>query len=124
MVITDLEEIFLPLPDDLLVNLSDSRNVVDTFLDSLPSMFQGNVNVESAFGPALKAAYMVMVCGSTYSMFYLISLLLPRIQIYLFGKSHRVHFIHHLAESTWRKVVGVSEYFTFSWYRPLKVAWR
>lgn len=62
MVVADLDDIFLPLPDDLLVNLSDSRNVVDAFLDSLPSMFQDNANMESAFGPALKASYMVMVC--------------------------------------------------------------
>ncbi|XP_070051424.1 protein transport protein SEC24 A-like [Nicotiana tomentosiformis] len=60
MVMSDLEDVFVPLPDDLLVNLSESRTVVDAFLDSLPSMFQDNVNVESAFGPALKAAFMVM----------------------------------------------------------------
>ncbi|MBA0838370.1 hypothetical protein Goarm_010434 [Gossypium armourianum] len=60
MVVSDLDDVFVPLPDDLLVNLSESRNVVETFLDSLPSMFQDNVNVESAFGPALKAAFMVM----------------------------------------------------------------
>lgn len=62
MVVPDLDDLFLPLPDDLLVNLSDSRHVVDSFLDCLPSMFQENPNVESATGPALKAAYMVMVC--------------------------------------------------------------
>lgn len=60
MVVSDLDDIFVPLPDDLLVNLSESRSVVETFLDSLPSMFQDNVNIESAFGPALKAAFMVM----------------------------------------------------------------
>ncbi|MBA0803899.1 hypothetical protein Gohar_014061 [Gossypium harknessii] len=60
MVVSDLDDIFVPLPDDLLVNLPESRNVVETFLDSLPSMFQDNVNVESAFGPAVKAAFMVM----------------------------------------------------------------
>ncbi|KAF9612370.1 hypothetical protein IFM89_039197 [Coptis chinensis] len=60
MVVSDLEDIFVPLPDDLLVNLSESRNVVDVFLDSLPSMFQDNLNVESAFGPALRATFMVM----------------------------------------------------------------
>ncbi|TYH87154.1 hypothetical protein ES332_D01G096600v1 [Gossypium tomentosum] len=59
MVVSDLDDIFA-LPDDLLVNFSESRNVVETFLDSLPSMFQDNVNVESAFGSALKAAFMVM----------------------------------------------------------------
>ncbi|XP_009629419.1 protein transport protein SEC24 A-like isoform X3 [Nicotiana tomentosiformis] len=60
IVMSDLDDVFIPLPDDLLVNLSESRTVVDAFLDSLPSMFQENVNVESAFGPALKAAFMVM----------------------------------------------------------------
>lgn len=64
MVVSDLDDVFVPLPDDLLVNLSESRAVVESFLDSLPSMFQDNVNVESAFGPALKAAFMVMVCSS------------------------------------------------------------
>ncbi|XP_017695952.2 protein transport protein Sec24-like At3g07100 [Phoenix dactylifera] len=60
LVVADLDDIFLPLPDDLLVNLSDSRHVVDALLDSLPSMFQDNANIESALGPALKAALMVM----------------------------------------------------------------
>lgn len=64
MVISDLNDVFVPLPDDLLVNLSESRNVVEAFLDSLPSMFEENMNVESAFGPALKAAFTVMVCLS------------------------------------------------------------
>ncbi|KAL3648810.1 Protein transport protein Sec24A [Castilleja foliolosa] len=60
MVVSDLDDVFVPLPDDLLINLSESRHVVDAFLDSLPSMFEDNMNVESAFGPALKAAFTVM----------------------------------------------------------------
>ncbi|XP_047095080.1 protein transport protein Sec24-like At3g07100 [Lolium rigidum] len=60
MVVADLDDVFLPLPEDLLVNLVDSRQVVESFLDSLPSMFDDNANVESALGPALKAAFMVM----------------------------------------------------------------
>lgn len=62
LVVSDLDDIFIPLPDDLLVNLSESRSVVETFLDSLPSMFQDNMNLESAFGPALKAVFMILVC--------------------------------------------------------------
>jgi protein transport protein SEC24 len=61
MVVADLEDPFLPLPDDLLVNLSESRTVVEALLDSLPSMFDNNLNIESALGPALKATFMVMV---------------------------------------------------------------
>lgn len=68
MVVSDLDDIFVPLPDDLLVNLSESRSVVDAFLDSLPSMFEDNMNLESAFGPAVKAAFMVMVCFLLYQL--------------------------------------------------------
>ncbi|XP_043691777.1 protein transport protein Sec24-like At3g07100 [Telopea speciosissima] len=92
MVVSDLEDIFVPLPDDLLVNLSESRNVVDAFLDSLPSMFQDNVNVESAFGPALKAAFMVMnQLGGKLLIFQntLPSLSIGRLR--LRGDDHRVY---------------------------------
>jgi hypothetical protein len=60
LVVTDVEDVFLPLPDDMLVNLKDSRAVVDTLLDRLPAMHAGTQNVESALGPALKAAWNVM----------------------------------------------------------------
>ncbi|RAL38967.1 hypothetical protein DM860_014793 [Cuscuta australis] len=63
LVVSDPEDTFVPLPDDLLVNLSECRDVIDTFLDSLPSMFQDNVNVESALGPALRAVFMVMMAA-------------------------------------------------------------
>lgn len=53
-------ELFVPLPDDLLVNLKDSRPVVDQLLDSLLPMFQNTRNIENALGPALTAAYRVM----------------------------------------------------------------
>lgn len=35
LVVPDLADPFLPVPDDLLVNLSESRSVVDTLLDNL-----------------------------------------------------------------------------------------
>lgn len=61
MVVSDLKELFVPLPDHLLVNLKESRSVVDSFLDSLPDMFAKNPVVSlSCLGPALKAAFTVM----------------------------------------------------------------
>ncbi|KAM1626595.1 hypothetical protein ACFXTN_013579 [Malus domestica] len=38
MVVSNLDDVFVPLPDDLLVNLSESRSVVE-------SMFQDNTNL-------------------------------------------------------------------------------
>lgn len=61
MVVSDLKELFVPLPDHLLVNLHESRGVVEAFLENLPEMFVKNPVVShSCLGPALKAAFTVM----------------------------------------------------------------
>jgi protein transport protein SEC24 len=39
LVVTDIEAIYLPQPEDLLVNLSESMELVIALLDSLPSLF-------------------------------------------------------------------------------------
>ncbi|KAH8058326.1 hypothetical protein JL722_6185 [Aureococcus anophagefferens] len=36
--VPDLSDLFVPLPDDLLVNLAESRSVVEALLDALPAM--------------------------------------------------------------------------------------
>ena len=59
MVVADLKELFVPAPDDLLVNLRDSRDVVDDFLENLPTMFSKSICPSSCLGPALKAAFTV-----------------------------------------------------------------
>jgi hypothetical protein len=40
LVVSDIDDVIMPSPEDLLVNLQDSRGVVDALLDSLPAMFQ------------------------------------------------------------------------------------
>ena len=45
LVVSDLKELFVPLPDNLLVNLQESRTVVEAFLDSLPEMFIKNFDL-------------------------------------------------------------------------------
>lgn len=70
LVVADLNELFVPLPDDLLVYLKDSREAVESFLDNLPSMFMRNTVTESCLGPALKAAFTVMkAIGGKMSVF-------------------------------------------------------
>lgn len=61
LVVSDISDLFLPCPDDLLVNLSESRVVVDALLDSLPQMHRATRAVDSALGSALNAAGKVMV---------------------------------------------------------------
>lgn len=60
MVVADLEELFIPIPDELLVNLSESREVIDTLLDTLPSIHQHARNPETALGPAIRVAFKLM----------------------------------------------------------------
>jgi protein transport protein SEC24 len=60
LVISDINDVIIPSPDDLLVNLSDSRNLVESLLDSLPSMFKANQVTQTCTGPALMAAKRVI----------------------------------------------------------------
>ncbi|KAJ6780897.1 hypothetical protein PWT90_05557 [Aphanocladium album] len=57
LVVSDLEEPFLPVPHDLLVPLSESRQSVEQFLQKLPDMFQNNQSNGSCMGPALRAGH-------------------------------------------------------------------
>jgi protein transport protein SEC24 len=59
-LVSEVSEPFVPIPDELLVNLQESRLVVEALLDSLPATFATASGVESALGPALQAAFMVV----------------------------------------------------------------
>jgi protein transport protein SEC24 len=58
-VLTDIQEMFLPQPEDMIVNLSDSYDLVVNLLDNLPSFFSKNSSVDSCFVAALQAANLV-----------------------------------------------------------------
>lgn len=57
LVVSDLDEPFLPVPQDLLVPLTESRASIESFLAKLPEMFQNNQNNGSAMGSALRAGH-------------------------------------------------------------------
>lgn len=60
LVVSDVNDIIMPLPEDLLVNLQDSRNVINSLLDSIPVMFANNPSISNCMGPALMAAKKIM----------------------------------------------------------------
>ncbi|KAG6873665.1 hypothetical protein C0995_012599 [Termitomyces sp. Mi166 len=60
LVVSDIEDVFLPKPTDLLVNLAESRPTLETLLRRIPEMFQDNIIVGSAMGPALQAGFKLM----------------------------------------------------------------
>lgn len=113
MVVADLKELFVPLPDNLLVNLQESRSVIDAFLDSLPEMFVKNpVVTQSCLGPALKAAFTVMKqIGGKMSVFQSIlpnlgdGALKPREQPGIMGTPNEVNLLK--ADNAWYKDTAV-----------------
>ncbi|KAK3738631.1 hypothetical protein RRG08_006729 [Elysia crispata] len=60
LVVPDLEDPFLPCPDNLLVNLHESKELVIELLNQLPTLFEGNHETGSALGAALQSAHKLM----------------------------------------------------------------
>ena len=57
LVVSDLDEPFLPVPQELLVPLSECRSSIENFLTKLPDMFAENQNNGSCMGSALRAGH-------------------------------------------------------------------
>ena len=55
--VSDIDDMFLPSPSDLLVNLNDCKKLVEGLLEELPTMFTESYQTQSALGAALQAAY-------------------------------------------------------------------
>ncbi|XP_071439890.1 protein transport protein Sec24A [Hetaerina americana] len=60
LVVSDTTEVFLPRPDNLLVNLQECKELVQDLLSQLPTLFLNSHDNGSALGPALQAAYKLM----------------------------------------------------------------
>ncbi|RCI06490.1 COPII subunit [Rhizopus stolonifer] len=57
---TRVDDIYLPSPSDLLVNLTESIQTIRTLLEKLPDMFKDSVNVNNALGTGLQAAFKLL----------------------------------------------------------------
>lgn len=60
MVILDIDDVFLPCPDNLLVNLHDRIELVTDLLTQLPTHFNNSYDNNSALGAALQVAHKMM----------------------------------------------------------------
>ncbi|XP_064306166.1 protein transport protein Sec24B isoform X2 [Phalacrocorax carbo] len=60
LIVSDIDDIFLPTPDSLLVNLHESKELIKDLLNVLPNMFTNTRETHSALGPALQAAFKLM----------------------------------------------------------------
>ena len=54
LTVSDVDDIFLPSPTDLLVNLQENNALVRQLLEALPDMFASSYSTESSLGAALQ----------------------------------------------------------------------
>ncbi|XP_036915414.1 protein transport protein Sec24A isoform X2 [Sturnira hondurensis] len=70
LIVSDIEDVFIPMPENLLVNLNESKELVQDLLKTLPQMFTKTLETQSALGPALQAAFKLMsASGGRMSVF-------------------------------------------------------
>ncbi|KAF8251896.1 COPII component protein [Wilcoxina mikolae CBS 423.85] len=62
LVVSDLDEPFLPIPGDLLVPLADCREGIENLLGKMQDMFQHTQNNASCMGSALQAGHK-LICA-------------------------------------------------------------
>ncbi|XP_066549901.1 protein transport protein Sec24C isoform X1 [Amia ocellicauda] len=55
MVVSDVADMFVPLLDGFLVNVSESRAVINSLLDQIPDMFADTRETETVFAPVIQA---------------------------------------------------------------------
>ncbi|KAF8182002.1 CPII coat sec24 protein [Pholiota molesta] len=60
LVVSDIDDVFLPKPNDLLVNITEARASLEALLGRIGDMFQENSIIGSAMGPALQAGFKLM----------------------------------------------------------------
>ncbi|CAD7930761.1 unnamed protein product [Amoebophrya sp. A25] len=60
VVVSDLDDIFLPLPDDIIVNLTENVDNLCNLLDQIPHLFKDSKVVDSCLGTAITGAYLSM----------------------------------------------------------------
>ncbi|KAK1937525.1 putative Sec 24 protein transport protein [Babesia divergens] len=60
MVVSDLEDLFLPLPGEILLNVSESADDILNLLSLLPSTWKNTNIAGSCMGSALRAAHFAM----------------------------------------------------------------
>ncbi|XP_055621353.1 protein transport protein Sec24A-like isoform X1 [Toxorhynchites rutilus septentrionalis] len=60
VTVLDVEDVFLPYPDNLLVNLKECKELIKDLLTQLPKRFEHTHDTHSALGAALQVAFKLM----------------------------------------------------------------
>lgn len=55
MVVSDVDDVFVPLLDGFLVNVQEARSVIDSLLEQINTMFADARETETVLGPIIQA---------------------------------------------------------------------
>lgn len=61
LIIAFFSDVFLPCPDNLLINLKECRELINDLLLQLPKRYANDHDNQSALGAALQVAFKLMV---------------------------------------------------------------
>uniref|UniRef100_A0A452U847 SEC24 homolog C, COPII coat complex component n=1 Tax=Ursus maritimus TaxID=29073 RepID=A0A452U847_URSMA len=77
MVVSDVADMFVPLLDGFLVNVSESRAVITSLLDQIPEMFADTRETETVFAPVIQAGMEALKAAECAGKLFLFHTSLP-----------------------------------------------
>ncbi|XP_005226415.1 protein transport protein Sec24C isoform X1 [Bos indicus] len=77
MVVSDVGDMFVPLLDGFLVNVSESRAVITSLLDQIPEMFADTRETETVFAPVVQAGMEALKAAECAGKLFLFHTSLP-----------------------------------------------
>lgn len=77
MVVSDLEDMFVPLVDGFLVKLSESEAVIDSLLAQIPTLFADCKETETVLGPVIQAGLDALKSSDRCGRLYIFHTSLP-----------------------------------------------
>uniref|UniRef100_A0A8W8MRJ5 Protein transport protein Sec24C n=1 Tax=Magallana gigas TaxID=29159 RepID=A0A8W8MRJ5_MAGGI len=77
LVVSDLNDVFVPLLDGFLVKLSESEAVIDSLLSQIPEMFAESRETETVLGPVIQAGLDALKSADRSGKLYIFHTSLP-----------------------------------------------
>lgn len=77
LVVSDLEDVFVPLLDGFLVTLAESEAVIDSLLSQIPQMFAESRETEIVLGPVIQAGLDALKSADRAGKLYIFHTSLP-----------------------------------------------
>nr|XP_022316893.1 protein transport protein Sec24C-like isoform X2 [Crassostrea virginica] len=77
LVVSDLNDVFVPLLDGFLVKLSESEAVIDSLLSQIPQMFSESRETETVLGPVIQAGLDALKSADRSGKLYIFHTSLP-----------------------------------------------